>query len=256
MFSRILDWFKQRRFAGKPAHGQSRRHSRRFFGRARPANSGRTIFIGDVHGCLSELKAMINRLAPTPADRVILLGDLINRGPDSAGVVAYVAKRNFECLMGNHDYEYLSKPEATPAMIEFRKKIGRKLHAWLERRPFYIQDDAFVAVHAGLQPGLAAADTEPRILMNIRTWDGSGDRLNDPDNPPWYEYYTDRRPVFYGHWARKGLNLRENTIGLDSGCVYGRSLSAYVLETEELVQIKAAGVYYVPPSLRKQEQAG
>ncbi|MEQ9363341.1 MAG: metallophosphoesterase [Leptospirales bacterium] len=247
MFKQLANWFQS--FRGARSDGEAHRATAKLPG-------GRTIFIGDVHGCVDELKAMIERIAPRARDRVILLGDLINRGPDSAGVVAYVAERGFECLMGNHDYEYLSDPDATPACSALHKQLGTALHKWMQERPFFIEDDSFIAVHAGLEPGRGPADSEPRILMNIRTWDGAGAHLNHSSNPPWYDFYTDSRPVFYGHWARKGLNLRENTFGLDSGCVYGRSLSAYVLESKELIQIKAARTYYVPPSLRKQEQTG
>ena len=210
----------------------------------------RTIFIGDIHGCVDELRAMIAKLAPRPEDRVILLGDLINRGPDSAGVVAYVAEQGFECLMGNHDHEYLSEYEESTKYKKLHRQLGPDLHNWLAERPLYIEDEAFLAVHAGLQPDTHPAKTRTGILLNIRTWDGEGKELNNSDNPPWYEFYKDTRPVFYGHWARKGLNVRHNTIGLDSGCVYGRALSAYVLETAELIQVEAAQVYYVPPSLR------
>ncbi len=87
--------------------------------------------------------------------------------------------------------------------------------------------------------------------MNIRTWDGTGEKLNSPDNPPWYEFYTGEKPVIYGHWARRGLTLRGNTIGLDSGCCYGRALSAWVLETRELIQETAHRHWYIPPSLRE-----
>ena len=115
----------------------------------RNRNEPRTIFIGDVHGCLRELQAMIERIAPTADDRVILLGDLINRGPDSAGVVAFVADRGFECLMGNHDHEYLQEYDENPAHHALRKQLGPDLHNWLARRPLFIETEAFLAVHAG-----------------------------------------------------------------------------------------------------------
>ncbi len=211
----------------------------------------RTIFIGDVHGCLNELQRMIRRLEVQPEDRVILLGDLINRGPDSAGCVDFVARMGYECLMGNHDQEYLDRYLETERYARLRDQLGPQLHKWLERRPHFIEDATFLAVHAGLAPGRSAARTPPRILLNIRTWDGRGRDLSNPANPPWYEFYSGEKPVFYGHWARKGLNIRDRTLGLDSGCVYGRALSACILESREVVQIAAARVYYVPPSMRR-----
>ncbi len=210
----------------------------------------RTIFIGDVHGCSAELREMIRTLDVSAQDRVIMLGDLINRGPDSAGTVAFVMEQGFECLMGNHEYEYLKHHPTSEHFGKMRRELGDERHRWIKERPLFIEEDTFLAVHAGLQPHTHPKDTEPRVLLNIRTWDGSGKNMNDPENPPWYDFYEGARPVFYGHWARAGLNLRQRTFGLDSGCVYGRGLSAYVLETHELVQVASAQVYYVPPSLR------
>ncbi|MCB1173993.1 MAG: metallophosphoesterase [Leptospiraceae bacterium] len=212
---------------------------------------GRTIFIGDVHGCLAELRQMIQVLRVQPIDRVILLGDLINRGPDSAGVVAYVAERGFECLMGNHESEYLAELDSSETYQKLYQQLGPTLHSWIVNRLYYIESDLFMAVHAGLEPGKHPAESRPGVILNIRTWDGSGKDMKNPQNPAWYSLYTGQRPVVYGHWARAGLNLRPTTIGLDSGCVYGRFLSAWILEEKRVVQVPAERVYYVPPALRK-----
>lgn len=210
----------------------------------------RTIFIGDVHGCIGELQEMIGRISPGKNDRIIMLGDLINRGPDPAAVVEFVYKNGYECLMGNHEDEYLQELETESKYQELYEQIGPQMHEWIRKRPLFIEEDKFLAVHAGLQPERHPSRTERRYLLNIRTWDGKGEDIKNPDNPPWYEYYRDDKPVFYGHWARAGLNLRENTFGLDSGCVYGKQLSAYVLETKELIQVQAHRVHYIPPSMR------
>jgi len=215
----------------------------------------RTIFIGDVHGCRTELEEMLSALQLRPDDRVIMLGDLINRGPDSAGVVKLVYNAGFECLMGNHEEEYLHLYQDEEKYKNLRQVIGREMHSWIEARPLYIEENEFLAVHAGLQPGLHPKDTRRDILLNIRTWDGRGRDIRNPDNPPWYNFYNGTRPIFYGHWARKGLNLRDTTFGLDSGCVYGRALSAYILEEKKLIQIPARTTYYIPPSMRKSASA-
>ena len=101
----------------------------------------------------------------------------------------------------------------------------------------------FIAVHAGLMPHTKLCDTPPHILMNIRTWDEKGIDLSNPKNKAWYEYYKGTLPIFYGHWARLGINIRDYTYGLDSGCVYGKKLSAYILEEKRLVQVNAKQVY-------------
>lgn len=211
----------------------------------------RTIFIGDVHGCIDELQALVKRLRLSGEDRVIMLGDLINRGPDPAGVVAWVAENGFEALMGNHEDEYLREYPRNEHYAALRDELGDDLHRWIENRPLWIEGPSFLCVHAGLKPGSPPKEEDRRYLLNIRTWDGTGRDIRTPTNPAWYEFYKEDRPVFYGHWAQRGLTIRRNTVGLDSGCVYGRALSAWILEEEKLVQQKAKHMYYVPPSLRK-----
>ncbi len=204
--------------------------------------ASRTIFIGDVHGCLVELLCLLERIRPTRKDRLIFLGDLINRGPQSAETVQFVAERNYECILGNHENHYLHNSDQE--MYKYlRKKLSKDLHHWISSLPLWIETENFIAVHAGLQPGKAPSDTPRKILLNIRTWDEKGDNLNDPTNPPWYLFYHGKKPVFYGHWASKGLNLRKNTFGLDSGCVYGGYLTSYILETGEKIDVQSQNIY-------------
>lgn len=216
--------------------------------------TARTILIGDVHGCLEELHDLLAILDPRRGDRIIMLGDLINRGPDSPGVVKFVHESGFECLRGNHEDDYLRHPDREP-YLKLRQQIGEQAHDWIGALPLWIEEENFLAVHAGLQPGRHPSDTEPRILLNIRTWDGTGQKLKEPNNPPWYDFYQGTRPVFYGHWAQAGLTIRENTLGLDSGCVYGRKLSAYILEEGRVVQVPARARHYIPPALRREDGA-
>lgn len=208
----------------------------------------RTIFIGDVHGCLRELKELVDKLKITKKDRVILLGDLINRGPDPVGVVKFVYENQFECLMGNHEYEYLQNYDKEDTYIQLHSLLGEELHNWIQNRPFWIEEKNFLAVHAGIHPELPIESTKPYILLSIRTINGK--YLSSSDGIPWYEFYKNEKPIIYGHWAKKGLTIRNNTIGLDSGCVYGKFLTAFILEEKRIVQIPAKEVYYIPPSLR------
>jgi len=191
---------------------------------------------------------MIHILQPGNGDRIILLGDMINRGPDSAGVIRFVYESGFESLLGNHEYDYLQKVTQELHYRKIHETIGPEIHRWIESLPLYIETDRFLAVHAGLEPHRHPSQSRKELLLNIRTWDGHGKDLKSPGNPPWYTFYNGTVPIFYGHWAKMGLNLRrkERTFGLDSGCVYGRALSAFVLETGELFQVTARTVYSGP----------
>ncbi len=211
---------------------------------------GRTIFIGDVHGCLEELKLMIKYLKLKREDRVILLGDLINRGPDPAGVVEFVCENQFECILGNHEYEYLHEYKENPVYKELHLQL-KKYHNWLKALPYWIEGKNFLAVHAGLQPDTSLEETPIRSLLFIRTW--NPDAIASDKGIPWYEFYCGEKLVIYGHWAKKGLTIRKKTLGLDSGCVYGKFLSAFILEESKIVQIPAIKQHYIPPSLRKKQ---
>ena len=125
--------------------------------------------IGDVQGCLQAFDALLARLAPDPAtDRVLLAGDLVNRGPDSLGVLRRAMRIGAECVLGNHDLHLLAVAlGARP--IQASDTFGPVLEApdrdrllgWLRTRPLLLRDPGtgWTMVHAGLPPewDLAAA---------------------------------------------------------------------------------------------------
>ena len=130
--------------------------------------------------------------------------------------------------------------------VDLIKEMGKKRDfwaGWLEALPLYIEDKDFIVVHAGKVPNLALKDSPPEWLANIRNWDGDGSDLNRPGDPAWYEFYHQKKLIVFGHWAVRGLVERSNAIGLDSGCVYGKKLSALVLPGREIVQVSAHKAY-------------
>lgn len=211
----------------------------------------RCIFIGDVHGCFDELKLLLEKVGYNKEnDRLIFVGDLINKGPKSLEVVQLAQSLNAECIKGNHELRFIeyvkknenNRPKWDAIKLQFGENLSRHVD-WLDALPMYIEDDDFLVVHAGLHPEKKPAETTEHILANIRTWDGVGVDLNNPQNPAWYSYYSGSKLIVYGHWAVEGLKVRENTIGLDSGCVYGKHLSALVWPSKTIVQVKAKKQY-------------
>jgi len=212
--------------------------------------SSRTIIIGDVYGCLDELNRLFDDLDFSDSDRLIFVGDLINKGPNSKGVVDRVRELNAECVKGNHELRFIeyvrNNEKGRDKWDLIKEQCGKELNSvvdWLDTLPMYIDDPEFLIVHAGLAPGKAPNQTTNHILANIRTWDGIGADLNRASNPAWHMLYKEEKLVVYGHWAMQGLCVKQNTIGLDSGCVYGNELSALVLPDRRIVQVKAAKVY-------------
>ena len=207
--------------------------------------------MGDVHGCFNEFLDLLKAAGYNrKTHRLILLGDIINRGPHSFEMLEWVKARKVEMIQGNHEEAFVrfvrGKKRLPPVFSELKQKMGGKLEGWLkwmENLPLYIKEKGFIAVHAGLVPEKPPEKTDPRILLYIRTYDEKRRNIGDKTHPPWYEFYRGSRPVIYGHWASQGLKIRQNTIGLDSGCVYGKSLSGILLPERQVFQVPARKNY-------------
>lgn len=213
----------------------------------------RTLIVGDVHGCLQELKDLLRKMEHSASDRLIFVGDLIARGPDSRGVLRYVSDLNAEVICGNWELKLREDVEKAGGVENLESEILEELEPdaegwirWIEEFPSYIEEEEFLVVHGGLIPGKHPSETAPRLLVNVRTWDGEGEDLDNPGDPAWYDLYTGDRLVVFGHWAQRGLVVRENVIGLDTGCVYGNQLSAVELPARRIHQVEARTVHCVP----------
>ena len=213
----------------------------------------KTFIVGDVHGCFDEFLALLKKAKfDLKRDRLILVGDVINRGPKSFEMLKWVKENEVEMVRGNHEQNFLDQVRSGEMIHSFfkdlKKKMGKDLKKWIEwmeKLPFYIEEEEFLVVHAGLKPKTSPKNTNPYILTNIRCWDGVGEDLRDDGmNPPWHKFYKGKKLVIYGHWASQGLRVKDNTVGLDSGCVYGRMLSGIWLPSLEVVQVKARKTYY------------
>lgn len=216
----------------------------------------RHVFIGDVHGCLDELEALVRKVRLGPADRVVFVGDLVAKGPDSAGVVAYARELKALCVRGNHDEAVLRIRRARRGVGE--RERPKKTHLrvaetlseadwrWLELLPLSLRFPEFdsIVVHAGVVPGKALSEQRPYDLMTMRTLRPDGyasPRLED--GALWAQAYRGPERVIFGHDAITGLQREPFALGLDTGCVYGRELTALVLPANELVSVPARRAY-------------
>lgn len=211
-------------------------------------SSVRTIVVGDVHGCLDELQLLLKSCNfDSVHDRLIFVGDLVNKGPKSFEVLRFIRDSEFECVTGNHELKLIQCMEKSGSFKRSDlKNLAEDLLedsfdwlSWLKSLPGYIEDPDFLVVHAGLAPSMTLENTPLSILANIRTWDGNGENMNRSSDPAWYDLYLEEKLVIYGHWAVDGLKVRRNTIGLDSGCCYGRKLSAVILPERRIVQVES-----------------
>jgi diadenosine tetraphosphatase ApaH/serine/threonine PP2A family protein phosphatase len=205
----------------------------------------RTIVIGDVHGCLDELKDLLDEVGADTDDRLISVGDLICKGPDSRGVLDWAMETtNLQIVLGNHELRFLEHwrlgllPDEKPYDWETYRQLEDGFEdcmRFIESWPLTIESKDLLVVHAGFDPRLPIKDQSPRRLTNLR-------RLDDLETP-WYELYTEKRLAVFGHWAKPEPIIKDNAIGLDTGCVYGGLLSALILPERRIVSVQARRAY-------------
>ncbi len=216
----------------------------------------RTVIVGDVHGCLDELLALVERCGDPRDTRYVLVGDLVAKGPDSRGVVAWARTSGAEAVLGNHDaavlYARSGDAELSPRPGALHVAIAAQLAAedlaWLEARPLWIAiegDDgpSHVVVHGGLVPGVPLEAQERKYLLNLRSITPQGEPSKKTDGTPWASLWQGPPHAVFGHDAVRGLQQHRWATGLDTGCVYGGALTALVLPTNELVSVPARRIY-------------
>jgi diadenosine tetraphosphatase ApaH/serine/threonine PP2A family protein phosphatase len=214
-------------------------------------------FIGDVHGCADEYQQMLKEIFKRDHNPAIFsVGDLINKGPDTLGVLHLTLENKVKAILGNHEVWYL-KIVKDPSLIR-KGKDERLMSAfkgveqlWAKRIsewPLFREFPDLDLVHAGLDPRKQKlAEMDQSILTTIRTWDGLGLNLNrQSQDPAWFKETKWPKKVVFGHWAQMGLVRYKNYLGLDTGCVYGRKLSCWCPESGELFQVKAKRIYCSP----------
>jgi hypothetical protein len=207
----------------------------------------RTIIVGDVHGCVDELGRLLDALAPGAADRVLFVGDLVARGPDTLGVLALYREVKGQSVLGNHESKLLSAHRARregakrPRLSSLHYALSYRLADadWdvLEHLPLTLPlpEHGACLVHAGVQPELELAAQDAWTLTHIRSIDPHGKASARPDFEPWAARYAGEPHIVFGHNSRLGLQLRASATGLDTGCVYGGRLTALVLGLGEHV---------------------
>lgn len=206
----------------------------------------RIIIFGDIHGCYEEWQELLDKTQATEEDQLVTVGDLCCKGPSTRKVLDLaMSLPNLTCVMGNHDfflYERWKTKSLHALPEEYQhaavKDLGKDIDRYMKfisKWPFYLELEQCNVVHAGIRPGRPIKKQDIMDLLYIRKI--------DPDGRPWYEDYKETKLIVHGHWAKQGLVIRENVIGLDTGCVYGRKLSCVILPERKIVSMDAHKAY-------------
>jgi hypothetical protein len=211
--------------------------------------ASRTIVVGDIHGCYDELLELLEEVKLQRTDRVVSVGDLVAKGPKSAETLElFMTDERFSTVLGNHDLALRRRwngedVELKPAQKETHKELKSekdKYAHFLNTLPFVIDLGTHLVVHAGLRPNVELHSQTTGDLTRLRTL--GGDRESE-EGTPWYHVYNGEKIVLFGHWPAEEPRRGPKAIGLDTGCVYGHSLAAYILETEEFFSVRAKRAY-------------
>lgn len=208
--------------------------------------AGRLLAVGDIHGCRDLLQQLMQQVAPSAEDQVVFLGDYIDRGPDSRGVIDYLLEFRQRWpqtvfLKGNHEamfLDFLAGRERLRYLLNggeatlsgYREKgqlaIPPDHLQFFHDLRLYFETEHHLFVHAGLRPGIALEDQGEKNLLWIRE-----DFLNS-------DYRWDKTIVF-GHTPLRKPQLKPHRIGLDTGAVYGRSLSCCDVKRRQIWTARA-----------------
>jgi polynucleotide kinase-phosphatase len=242
----------------------------------RSSEHGPFDIIGDVHGCYDELVSLLAKLdydvaeggsgAAHPEGRkAVFLGDLVDRGPNTPGVLrlvmGMVASGSALCVPGNHESKLVralrgrdvqvthglaeSLAQLGKEPLEFRQQVLEFLDGLISH--FVLDDRKLVVAHAGMREemqGRASAAVRAFALYGETT--GETDEFGLPVRYPWATEYRGMATVVYGHTPVPDPEWANNTINVDTGCVFGGALTALRYPEKELVSVPATRTYYEP----------
>ena len=236
-----------------------------------PDNGRRLLVVGDIHGMLDPLDRLLAKAKfDAPVDHIVALGDMVNKGPNSRGVVSRLMNLNASAVRGNHEdklllllQEHLAGSSVTDAkerrLLKVGKSLARRQVEWLAGLPVILTADPLPIyfVHGGLVPGVKLARQDPWAVMNMRTLiyprkkkphsmasedvDATAIPVDDHSGEDWsrawdreqkHTHNAKRKTVMYGHDAKRGFTETKYAVGLDSGCVRGGHLTGLIVEAD------------------------
>lgn len=209
----------------------------------------RTIVVGDIHGCYDELMTLMDKVGLEKKDRVVSVGDLITKGPKSREVLdLFMTDKRFSTVIGNHDLALRRRWAGEDIELKSAQKTAFKdlkgekdlYMTFLNALPFTIDLETHLVVHAGLRPNVELHSQTTGDLTRLRTL---GPDRESEEGTPWYHVYNGKKIVLFGHWPSAEPRRGPKAIGLDTGCVYGHNLTAYIIETDEFVSVEAEKAY-------------
>lgn len=209
----------------------------------------RLIFVGDIHGCFDELAELLERVAPAGNDIVVSVGDVVTKGPAAARCLDLWRARGYLAVRGNNEEKLLE--QANPLLrffaVENRDVLRRgDLLRYISSWPLVLDFPAagVTAVHGGFLPNMRVTaeevQREREVVVQLRWirkknggWVSVPKEKKKKSDVLWSEKWKGNRLVVYGHTPVREPKVDKYALGLDTGCVYGGSLTAAVWDGRE-----------------------
>lgn len=222
-----------------------------------------TVAVGDIHGCLEEFDELLKKLQYKKEQmRLVLMGDLMDRGPDPVGCVRRTRELDVECIMGNHEEKHLrwhrhekkrldtGKPNPmrplAPEAIQANEALSDQDWTWMKALPLKLDLGLnWWAVHGGCEPRFTLAKQDPKQIIRVRYVDerGVAQALNPDKSQPagtvyWDEQWKGPESLIYGHCVHDLKDIRSirngdvRCVGIDTGCCFGGHLTAAIMHDE------------------------
>ena len=251
-----------------------------------------TYVIGDVQGCFESLRSLLTKIQfDSAVDRLLFTGDLVNRGPNNLQVLQFIKGlgKSADAVLGNHDLHLISrhfgfgKTKKSDTLNDvLQSKQANELINWLMQRPFVLNVENFLLVHAGfgadwslkkiesaalkmserlndktMRAEIFANEKFPEemsIMTTIRMCDRNGEKIKYSGSPelappgyiPWFVVrnpeLNEGKTILFGHWAGMGARKFKQYVCLDSGCVWGGKLTAMRLSDQKFFSVPSVEI--------------
>ena len=214
----------------------------------------RYFIIGDIHGCYAELQDLLAKAALNSDDQIIAIGDLVDRGLDSASVINFFRDTpNADSIMGNHERKHIrwfdEQVEPAASQVITRQQIGEadypEVISYMSDLDQYMDLPDAVLVHGFYEPGVALEDQRETVVVGTLSGE---DYLRKRFSWPWYERYDGEKPLIMGHrdYTEKMqvLNYKDRVWGIDTRCVYGGSLTGLMLPGFDIISVPSRGDHW------------
>jgi hypothetical protein len=223
----------------------------------------RYVIYGDIHGCLEEWEELRSLIPKNSFE--ICVGDILDKGPYPVEALRYARKNGIFSILGNHEFKHLRKHWGRKVVLdEDQQKVYPKLNRsdfeYIESMPFFLKLNRLTVLHAGINNKIYLNNPKHKTLTHllyIRDLDENGNFLplghKNENAKFWADVYNGHEGfVVYGHSPFKAPYAKSNSLGADTGCVYGNTLTAVVINNTlkpwdyEIIQVKARRKYAEP----------